>query len=104
VLNLYDCDGCFEHPAEKELLKGNGKDFKMLVLTRSKEQSIMINDDVEITVVEVYGRKVRLGITAPKSVPVHRREVYDAIKASQTGRPVRRIGRVPLHIYSVSGR
>ena len=96
--------GCFGHPAEKELLKGNGKDFKMLVLTRSKEQSIMINDDVEITVVEVCGRKVRLGITAPKSIPVHRREVYDAIKASQSGQPVRRIGRVPLHVYSVSIR
>jgi carbon storage regulator len=76
----------------------------MLVLTRSKEQSIMINDDVEITVVEVCGRKVRLGITAPKSIPVHRREVYDAIKASQAGQPIRRIGTVSLRRYSMAGR
>ena len=55
----------------------------MLVLTRGKEQSIMINDNIEIMIVEVCGRKVRLGITAPKSVPVHRKEVYEAIKASQ---------------------
>lgn len=76
----------------------------MLVLTRSREQSIMINDDIEITVVEVCGRKVRLGITAPKSVPVHRREVYDAIKASQPDRPVRRIGMSSLRVYSMAGR
>jgi len=58
----------------------------MLVLTRSRDQSIMIGDGsglIEIMIVEVCGRKVRLGITAPKSVPVHRKEVYEAIKASQ---------------------
>jgi len=76
----------------------------MLVLTRGKEQSIMINDDVEITVIEVCGRKVRLGITAPKSVPVHRREVYDAIKASQKGQPVRRISTMSLRRYSLAER
>ncbi len=58
-----------------------GKDSKMLVLTRRKEQSIVINDDIEITVVGVCGKKVRLGITAPRSIPVHRREVYDIIKS-----------------------
>ncbi len=40
----------------------------------------MIGDDVEITIVDVRGDKVRLGITAPRSIPVHRREVYDAIQ------------------------
>lgn len=51
----------------------------MLVLTRGKNESVVINDDITITVVEVRGDKVRLGITAPKQTPVHRSEVYDAI-------------------------
>jgi len=55
----------------------------MLVLSRKKKESIMIGDDVEITIVDVIGDKVRLGIIAPKSVPVHRREVFDAIKLEQ---------------------
>ena len=52
----------------------------MLVLSRQRDESIMIGDDVEIIIVDVRGDKVRLGITAPKSVPVHRREIYDAIQ------------------------
>jgi carbon storage regulator len=52
----------------------------MLVLSRQKDESIMIGDDVEITIVDVRGDKVRLGITAPKQIPVHRREVYEAIQ------------------------
>ena len=52
----------------------------MLVLSRQKDESIMIGDDVEITIVDVRGDKVRLGITAPRSISVHRREVYDAIQ------------------------
>ncbi len=52
----------------------------MLVLSRQKDESILIGDDVEITIVDVRGGKVRLGITAPKSIPVHRREVYEAIQ------------------------
>lgn len=52
----------------------------MLVLSRQKDESIVIGDDVEITIVDVRGDKVRLGITAPKNIPVHRREVYDAIQ------------------------
>ncbi|MHC4646116.1 MAG: carbon storage regulator CsrA [Planctomycetota bacterium] len=52
----------------------------MLVLSRQKDESIMIGDEVEITIVDVRGDKVRLGITAPKSIAVHRREVYDAIQ------------------------
>ena len=51
----------------------------MLVLTRKRDESIVIGDDVTIVVVEIRGDKVRLGITAPKEIPVHRREVYDAI-------------------------
>jgi carbon storage regulator len=52
----------------------------MLVLTRKKNESIVINNEITILVVEIRGDKVRLGVEAPKEVPVHRREVYDAIK------------------------
>jgi len=51
----------------------------MLVLSRKKNESIVIGDDVTIIVVEIRGDNVRLGIEAPREVPVHRREVYDAI-------------------------
>ena len=51
----------------------------MLVLTRKPEQSIMIGADVEITVLEVRGEQVRLGIRAPRSVAIHRKEVFDQI-------------------------
>jgi len=52
----------------------------MLVLSRQKDESIVIGDDIEVTIVDVRGDKVRLGITAPKSIPVHRREIYEAIQ------------------------
>jgi carbon storage regulator len=55
----------------------------MLVLSRKKNESIIINNDITIVVVEIRGDKVRLGVEAPKEVPVHRREVYDAIKRSE---------------------
>lgn len=51
----------------------------MLVLSRKKNESIIINDNITVTVVEIRGDKVRLGIDAPKDVSVHRREVYEAI-------------------------
>ena len=51
----------------------------MLVLSRKKDESIVINDNITIVVVEIRGDKVRLGIEAPKEVPVHRREVFDSI-------------------------
>jgi carbon storage regulator len=52
----------------------------MLVLSRQRDQSIMIGDDVKITIVDVRGDKVRLGIEAPKEIPVHRMEIYEAIQ------------------------
>ena len=58
----------------------------MLVLSRQKDESIMIGDDVEITIVDVRGDKVRLGIAAPKTIPVHRREVYEAIQREKKER------------------
>ena len=51
----------------------------MLVLSRKKNESIVIDDKITVTVVEIRGDKVRLGIVAPKEVPVHRQEVFDAI-------------------------
>jgi carbon storage regulator len=56
----------------------------MLVLSRKKNESIVINNDITIVVVEIRGDKVRLGVEAPREVPVHRREVYDAIQRSQS--------------------
>lgn len=55
----------------------------MLVLSRKKNESIVINNDIVITVVEIRGDKVRLGIEAPKDVPVHRQEVYEAIHGTK---------------------
>ena len=52
----------------------------MLVLSRKKNESIVINNDITIVVVEIRGDKVRLGVEAPKEIPVHRREVYEAIR------------------------
>ena len=52
----------------------------MLVLSRTRDETIMIGDDIEITIVDIRGDKVRLGINAPAEIPVHRKEVYDAIK------------------------
>jgi carbon storage regulator len=53
----------------------------MLVLSRQRDETIMIGDDIEITVVDIRGDKVRLGINAPTRIAVHRKEVYEAIKA-----------------------
>lgn len=52
----------------------------MLVLSRHRDEGIMIGDDVLVTVVDVRGDKVRIGIKAPRALPVHRKEVYKAIK------------------------
>ena len=52
----------------------------MLVLSRQRDESIIIGDNIVITVVDIRGDKVRLGIEAPKEVPVHRQEVYEAIQ------------------------
>ena len=61
----------------------------MLVLSRQKDESIVIGDDIEITIVDVRGDKVRLGINAPREISVHRKEIYEAIQrekaAGKTG-------------------
>ena len=57
----------------------------MLVLSRHRDESIMIGDDVVVTIVDIRGDKVRLGIEAPGEIPVHRREVYEAIQRERRG-------------------
>ena len=57
-----------------------GKVSRMLALSRNKDEAIIINDDVEVTVIVIKGDLVKLGITAPKSVPIYRKEVYVQIK------------------------
>jgi carbon storage regulator len=66
------------------------KEPAMLVLSRHRDESIIIGDDIVVTIVDIRGDKVRLGIEAPTDIPVHRQEVYEAIqrenkKASQLG-------------------
>ena len=57
----------------------------MLVLSRQRDETIIIGDSIRITIVEVRGDKVRIGIDAPKDVTVHRQEIYDAIKREVDG-------------------
>ncbi|MCD6405432.1 MAG: carbon storage regulator CsrA [Planctomycetes bacterium] len=52
----------------------------MLVLSRQKNEAIMIGDDIEIVIVDIRGDRVRLGIAAPQRIPVHRKEIYEAIR------------------------
>ena len=63
----------------------------MLILTRRVGETIMIGDDVTITVLGVKGNQVRVGINAPKSVAVHREEIYERIKRESAGNPSRSI-------------
>lgn len=67
----------------------------MLVLTRKVHQSIMIGDEIEVVVLEVRGEQVRLGIRAPKTVPVHRKEIYEQIKAENVRASETQVGDVP---------
>jgi len=55
----------------------------VLILTRRRGESIMVGDDVCITVLGIQGNQVRIGVNAPKQVPVHRQEIYERIKATQ---------------------
>lgn len=64
----------------------------MLVLSRQRDESIIIGDNIVVTIVDIRGDKVRLGIDAPTEVPVHRREVYDAIQRENL-----RAAQVDLH-------
>jgi carbon storage regulator len=75
----------------------------VLVLSRKLEESIMIGDEIEIKVISVQGETVKLGITAPRSIPVHRKEVYEEIereniRAAGTGHEIEKID-LMKHIY-----
>jgi carbon storage regulator len=72
----------------------------MLVLSRQRDETIMIGDEIELTVVDIRGDKVRIGIKAPADVPVHRKEVYDAIKKENEA--AARLGR--HDVPSLAGR
>ena len=72
---ILNCVASSPGPERKEPL--------MLVLSRHRDESIMIGDDIVITIVDIRGDKVRLGIDAPTDIPVHRQEVYEAIKREQ---------------------
>jgi carbon storage regulator len=67
----------------------------MLVLSRKKNESIVVNDSIVITVVEIRGDKVRLGIEAPREVPIHRSEVHAAIAAQEEQLPSEQSCHVP---------
>ena len=69
----------------------------MLVFTRGKKQQIVIDDNIVVTVVDIRGEKIRLGIEAPREVPVHRREVHDSIRrgAPRSDSAVRQEGADP---------
>jgi len=59
----------------------------MLVLSRHRDESIIINDNIVVTIVDIRGDKVRLGIQAPSNIPVHRQEIYDAIQREKNRDP-----------------
>ncbi len=69
----------------------------MLVLSRQRDESIIIGDNIEVTVVDIRGDKVRLGITAPKDISVHRKEVYEAIRREnrQAAQPTNEVAPAP---------
>ena len=66
----------------------------MLVLTRKKDQTIVINDDIEITVLDIQGDQVRIGINAPRSVSIHRKEVF--LEIQQENKRASEVGNVSL--------
>lgn len=67
----------------------------MLVLSRHKDESVVINNDIIVTIVDIRGDKVRLGIEAPREVPVHRQEVAEAI--AREARKAAKAERPPIH-------
>ena len=66
----------------------------MLVLTRKKDQTIVINNDIEITVLDIQGDQVRIGINAPKSVSIHRKEVF--LEIQQENKKASEVGNISL--------
>ena len=71
----------------------------MLVLSRQRDETIVIGDDIEITIVDIRGEKVRVGISAPSHISVHRKEVYEAIKRENEA-----AGDKSGHVASLAGK
>ncbi|HBU36360.1 MAG TPA: carbon storage regulator [Planctomycetaceae bacterium] len=71
----------------------------MLVLSRQRDESIMIGDNIVVTIVDIRGDKVRLGINAPSEIPVHRQEVYEAIQREN----IRAASLEPAEIRDIGG-
>ena len=76
----------------------------MLVLSRQRNESIIIGDDIEITVVDIRGDKIRLGINAPAHIPVHRKEVYEAMKREGRAKATEPGGDKSSSVVSLAGR
>ena len=73
-------------PAKRtELIQLTGKERTMLILTRRVGETVMIGNDVTVTVLGVKGNQVRVGVNAPKEVAVHREEIYERIKRELSG-------------------
>ena len=77
----------------------------MLVLSRQRDETIIIGDDIELTVVDIRGDKVRLGIKAAPNIPVHRKEVYDAIiRENEAAARLARLDTLPAQLPTRPGR
>jgi carbon storage regulator len=76
----------------------------MLVLSRKRNESIVIADDIVVTIVDIQGDKVRLGIQAPREVSVHRREVYDAIMAQESAKKLGNIKKISVNGKRISSQ
>lgn len=66
----------------------------MLILSRKKNESIVINDNITVTIIEIRGDKVRLGIVSPKEIPIHRQEVFEAMRSQETLPPAAPLARI----------
>jgi carbon storage regulator len=82
----YICVIARRNPLAASAVHATQRALSMIVLSRRKNESIVINDDITIVVIEIRGDKVRLGVEAPKECPVHRHEVYEAIRRNQESR------------------
>ena len=72
----------------------------MLILARKKNESIIINDNIEISIVEIKGESVKIGINAPDSVKIYRQEVYDAIQKENQAALNSVITKLPTNLFS----
>lgn len=74
----------------------------MLVLSRRKDETIMIGDEIEITIVDIKGDTVRIGINAPRTVSVHRKEIYEAIQAENIAAAQRQAVPTPTALGNIA--